>query len=409
MWTALKPLCSLLEWAEVINLNPYLVAQMAEPHDALGITGQCENPFYQMASNFADHLGREEIAEALIQAERLIQKQAMTYPAPKALSDEVLFPRDANMVLANWYAGSSGRQKSVKLKTGNLLSMGQYTESLISAGVAVVGSDPFSDGFNTFATVTVAVPAGTSADEVVLYLPASAIPAGYSRADCQVRPVKVSISGNVATITFKLLLLVKPALYLKMSPDILNAATAANYATTVDVYRRTIDLDESGSLIWEVGRDCDNPPCSYELLSGCFQPIDKRLGYVAPVPASFDSVTQEYERLFPNRGRAPDRVEVNYIAGIPLGSDGMLHPLWRSMTAKLATALLPAKSAGCAHADLRLNHYRSIPTDNDGNTNVPIEVINRCAEWFGVTGRGAIECLTMLTSEDLTINRVAYA
>lgn len=404
MWSKLKPLCTLYEWADVIGIHPYLVAQIGEPREQLSYSfGQCENPFYQQAHARSDALGRDDVAEALLNAQDLICKFTNTMPAPFAHSEDVIYPREANLRLGQLWMGSSGRMKPVKTRYANLIAVGVYEETLIEADAAIVATDPYSDGFNTLATVTVNVPAGTDESEVVCFFSSGDIPAPLSREDCEIRPVSVSISGNVATITFPLVLAVLIANFLKLVPVPLDA-TDTIYATTVDVYRRTVDLTQAGTLIWETGIPCDTPPCTVSISTGCFRATNARQGYVTPVPAEYDDAEAEWVRLYPDTPYAPDRVTVNYICGVPRIKH-QLNPIWKDAVAKLATALLPNKSLGCAYADLRLSYYRNLPTRDDGSLEVTQSMLNAASAVFGTAGRGAVQAYAKLNDPALRIGR----
>lgn len=408
MWSKLKPLCTLYDWADTIGIHPYLVAQITQPRETLSRSfGQCENPFYQYAHQGSDTLAREDVAKALIDAQELIAKLTDTMPAPYYCAEDVAYPRPANLALSQMWSGSSGRLKPIELTYGNVITMGQYEETVLSAGAAIVKSDPNADGFDTLATVTVAVPAGTVENEITVYFVA-ADRSGLARELCDIRPVSVSISGLVATITFPLILAVKIANFLKLAPDDLDATDASIYATTVDVYRRTVDIGASGTLIWETNIPCDDPPCEVSVTTACFHATNAKLGWVTPQPAEYDDATAEFARLCPGTPYAPDRVTAHYISGIPL-VNGRLNPTWRIATAKLATALLPNKSLGCAIADLRLMYYRNLPTKDDGTLEVTQSMLDGASAVFGVAGRGAVEAYALLNNQNYKIGKAAYA
>jgi len=410
MWTKNKPLLSLLEWSEVIGINPYLLAQIGTPPTDLSIElGQCENVFYQGASQRSDHLSREDIALAILQAETYISQWALTYPAPKFESYTLQYPRPANLNWRQLWIGASGRLKSLETNFGNIISVGSYTEAVLQAGAAVVGSDPYSDGFNTQFTITVAVPAGTLASEVVLYFASADIPPALSQSDCEIRPIKTVISGLVATITGSMTQLVKIANYLKLVPATLNVTDAAIYATTVDVYRRTVDLNNSAALIWDL-EYCPSPPCNYTYTGACFYETDKAQGYIAPVPATWDEATQQYSRVCSGRYDAPDRVVLNVVSGIPRDADGRMAQPWKLVIAYLSVGLfLQNKTCGCALADQILFALRSMPMKDDGALEISQSLFDAVSARFGVVNRGTVKAYTQVSTWDtLKIYRSAH-
>lgn len=400
MWTQAKPLLSLYEWSQVIGLNPYIVAQIGEPSNLLSRElGRCERPFFQQADQGFEALSREDVAQAIIEAERLISELALTYPAPQYDAQTVVYPREARLDYTQLWMGSTGRLKPVYYKYGNIISMGVYTETLIEADVAITPDDPYSDGFDTTFSATVTVPAGTTADELTFYFSAADIPDEFSRPEMDIRPLKVSISGNTATIRGKMVQVVLVENYLKQVPDILDATDTAIYAGTIDVYRRTIDLTQSGSIQWDNLGFCPDPPCTYTAASACFYATDANQGIVTPIPGQFDADLQEYERVFPDRWRAPDRVAMNVISGIPRLDNGQMANPWRKWVAMLATALMPqSKACGCDVADTILYYYRSLPLRDDGTLEVSQNLVDAAGSAWGCGYRGAVRVYAELIS-----------
>ena len=410
MWTETNTLLSLSEWAKEIGINPLIVAQIGEPRSAVRRdletdAKNCQDVFYQFASQTGDALAREEIAQAIAQAETLIAKYTNTHIAPVQGTEVISYPRDANLAYGQLWYGNSFRRKAVKTQYGNIQSTGVYEETLIQADVAITSSDPLSQGFNTRFSATVTVPAGTTADEIKVYFNASDR-LHYELEDMEIRPVQISISGTTATITGDNWLLVKPVYYVPFVPQVLDA-TGAIYATTFDVYRQQIDLAQSGSLIWEnatyLDSGCVDTPCTFELSSGCFAPADTRLGYVIPLPAEYDATLEQYTALCPSQTFAPDRVVLNYISGVSRTDAGLIAQPLRRATALLATALLPNRTCGCARADLRLFHYRQIPLDDSGNLQVAQPIFDAAANTFGVAGRGAIQAFQILHDNEAIV------
>lgn len=411
MWTQTKSLLTLTEWASILGINPYIVAQVGAPPEAIARgLGQCQRVLYQDGGRNVEVLGREEIAQSLQDAERLISQRLNTFPAPTARRETLAYPRAGNLAYGQLWYGPSTRLKSVRTDFGRILAMGTLTETLVEADVAVVTSDPYTDGFDTFFTASVTVPDGTTAEEVTVYFSAGDIPPDLTRADCEIRPVSVSISGNTATLTGSLLLLINLTHYRKLVPQELDA-TDSIYVTTIDVYRRTVDPSTSGTLyfenLWWDGC-ADSTPCTFELETGCFKATDPVQGWVAPFPAEWDAEEAAFSRLFPDTVFAPDRVDVQYLCGYPRVNGRMQTPLAQAV-AYLATALLPAREMGCDRADQRIFYYRGIPANNEGLPEVDQQALSLAAQWFGVTGRGAIRAAAILQQDTLHIYRTVHA
>lgn len=409
MWTYLKPNCSLLEWSTLIGFNPYYVAQVGTPANLLANdVGQCENVFFQTAAQRNDHLSREDIAQALLDAEQTLAEKALTYAAPTFEAYPVSYPRPSRLDYTQLWSGSTGRLKPVAYKYGNIITMGLPVDTLLQANVAITPADPYSDGFDTTFTATVAVAAGTLASELRVTFSAGDTPSDLQTEDMRIYPLTITISGLVATIQGYMTQVILVENYRKRVPVALDATDAAIYATTIDVYRRTYDLNQSGTLYWDNMDGCPEPPCTYSLSNACFYATDPPLGYVTPVPGSFDSVTDEYERVYSGHWRAPDRVSMNVTSGIPRASNGQVAKPWQAMIAYLATAMLPQqKSCGCDQADTILYFYRSMPIREDGTLEASQAVLDAASAEFGMeVNRGVLRAYQLLIkSETLRVYR----
>jgi len=408
MWAKTKTLLSLNEWSEIIGINPWVISQVIEPRTSIlqqiseGVDVEtCARAFFQSFRS-TGALTREEIAQAIAQAERLIAKATRTWPGPTEDQETVRYPRHSDLRAVNLWYGPSNRIKAIQMPYSHIISTGTYTEAVVEAGRPVVESDPMTDGFNTQFTVTATVAAGTQENEIKLYF-ASGDYFGLDRVDLEIRPISVSITGLTATITGDLYNLITVDNYLKLRPVELNAEDAI-YATTVDVYRQTVDLTNSGTLQWENSTystgDCSIPPCTMTVSAACFTATDPQHGWISPVPAQYDADLEAYARLFPNNSFAPDKVLANYISGIQR-INGRIEPTWARAVAYLATALLPQRSSGCDRADQRIHYYRSLPQDDDGNLEITNEAILVASKMFGVSGRGAITSAQLLNDPEM--------
>lgn len=396
MWSKTKPLLSLWQYSQILGINPFIFAQIGTPSEDLGrIRGQCETVFYQSAAQYGEHLSRDDIAQALVRAQNLIAKWQLTYPAPKQiLAEQLQYPRPHNFSYEQLWRGASRRLKSVTTTWGNIFSTGVWTLTEIETDVAVTLSDPYGDGFDTYFSASVTVPTGTGVGELKAYF---SVGDRYTLTfeEAEIQGFQVSISGTTATLSGSITLLVQPALYLKLVPDDLTVSDATNYVTTIDVYRQTVDLSQSGTLLWD-NEDCgDGNPCTASVTTACFKPTDTASGYLQVVPATWDADTSAFVRAYPYYNRAPDRVQINYISGVALSDTGLMRDDWAQATAMLATAIFPqSKICGCTQADTILFFYRQLPVDKNGTLEISQEVMTEAAQVFGSNNRGA--CLAYI-------------
>lgn len=387
MRTRYRSLLTLFEFAEIIGLHPFWMSQIDQDVPRRGSVQNitCEHVLFQDAWQGFDHLGREEIAQSISNAEDMISSILGYQPAPKyVVSEPHTYPQPLRRTYFPY----------IETRNGYIQAIG--TELLTVIGdTSVTLTTPVLLGFQDGFTATIAVPAGTTEDEIAVFFK-TADRVGLALEDCEIRPVKVSISANVATITGHITLLVKPEHQIKPNPDKLSATNVATYVTDISVYRRTTDLSDTGNLIWVKPDPCDDPPCSLELKTACFALIDDIKGWLEPVEATYNEETAQFASSDPFcRTYLPTRLRVNYLAGFPLVQRRMYYQLAR-IIAYLACALLPNRTAGCNRADQRLFYYRELPIDGKGNLEVPRDLYERAGKTFGVMGRGACEALVLL-------------
>ncbi len=400
---------SIWEWARYIGINPFYVAQIGTnvPRAAPVQNDKCDAVMFQHAFQQFDHLSREEIADSISHAEQLFFENIGYWPAPMYVSEEIRnYPKHYNlhavyttgratqsgflpMGNVSSLRGSDERFKAVRLKGGWIQSIGTRNSTLVEAGAAVVLSDTDSDSVKDRFTITVTVVAGTLASEIEAEF-ITADRGVLTREEAgAIRPLEVSITGTTATITGWIMLLVKPTLQEALAADTLDAETDANYAATVDIYRVVTDGTDTGNLIWENLYPCNqSDPCLSIAQTACFQARDLERGFIAPVPALYNSDITQFLAQYPTIGyREPDRVAVNYLSGFARQSNGQMDRNHARIIALLATALLPNKTCGCDRANQRLEYYRDMPKDKQGNSEVTETMLDNP---FG-TGRGAIE------------------
>src|SRR6185503_15252234 len=159
---------------------------------------------------------------------------------------------------------------------------------------------------------------------------------------------------------------VKPLLYETGAP--LDPATAANFAGTVDIYRRYTDPDgittdtSQAVLIWETTPcgggwwcGCDNgatfttnssDPAAVAYAIARAGIRDSINGEIAPGPAAYNSTAGVFAATSFATGFEPDRVILRYRAGVPLEA-GQMARRWQVIVARMAMAEMPERLAAC--------------------------------------------------------------
>lgn len=185
------------EWASIVGMNPIHFNGMF--NNTLYPNNDCTGPWFQFAYQHSDRVGIEDLAQAIQSAEQEIEAEVGYNLMPSWTIDERLpYPKSGNMGVINVLGTNArGVLKAIEARKGHMISGGVRTKTLLAANSAVVRTDVDGDGYAETATVVVPITT-TDTNEVHLYY------AGQGGVDIwEIRPIKVSINGGNATITFK--------------------------------------------------------------------------------------------------------------------------------------------------------------------------------------------------------------
>jgi hypothetical protein len=246
-----------------------------------------------------------------------------------------------------------------------LISGGIRASSLIDDALAVVRSDEDGDSYDETCTVTFATTV-TDPCEIRLYYPGEGGDPAW-----EIRPITVSISAGTATVVFKIWQIVEKTLLTRINPDPVDAATAANFETTVDAYRVYNDPSQMATLLWEQdpvlcdscnGTGCER--CSHAAQTACLLARDRRLGFFAYEPATWDADDEEYDSAGLAVQRDPDQLRLWYYAGWEAKDPRItcprvqMDPYWEKAVAHFAAALLDRPICACNNAREYAEHWR---------------------------------------------------
>lgn len=348
----------LFEYGAVMGLNPWELAQVGQGFGD-GLNPQCAHVFYQYQWQ-KDFISREELALSIADAEAMIANELGYWPAPHYMVDEVIqYPRPHQ----SWRFGSGvtprGDWKPVETRWHKVIGGGVFNRTSIGTK-PVAFTDEDGDGVTeTFQVQTVTTV--TDPDEIAIYFKSADRNSEPVDETWRIRPVHVTISGGTATITGHTSQLVLPDLTTVINPQNLSIAEAGNFAQEVEVYRvfrdttATSSTPYQGVAIWDEIPDCD-ADCTFSIKELCIAPRNNAQGRVAVnygTPSSWPEC------------REPDRLQVNYLSGVPLVNGRMDGEMAR-IVARLATALLPADKCGCERSNRILNYWRIRPSDGEG-------------------------------------------
>lgn len=360
-------------WAKLFGMHPLHFNQVRlvdNPH--------CDHIMFQYEWQAADHVGREEIAQAIAEAETRIENALRYRLAPGWEVDEwhpTHRPFNSAMVNLN-SADSRGYNQTVRANWGYMISGGREAKDLVSAEANIVYTDVDGDNYFEKATVTVATVAQDK-NEIAVFYP------GHSGDDAwEIRPINVVISGGTVTITFRREECVIEDLleaYDIEGGEALGTDDDA-FLTEVDVYRRYNDPQTQASFLWEPmangwcavcnGSGCAS--CAYSAQTGCLIVRgDPRQSIIAYHPAEWDSVENEFTNHSWDVSRQPDIVRLYYYAGWRNKSQeyvSRMDPQWERAVAYMAAAQLDRPPCDCAKGNW--NKWREdltlVSGDEDG-------------------------------------------
>jgi len=333
----------------------------------IGIDGSnCADVFYQYFWQ-RNAISMDELALAIQRAEDMLAKALTYYPAPKYIVGEPVqfekkHPIHREYGLQAWsdlyYGypyrhpyGASVQTRFHKIQTGGTLARTFIADTAdltlfdSTTGVAAVAPN-INDSFTCTVATTI-----TDASEIGVYFrPADRVPVSVGVDESwRLRPVHVSISGGVATITGHSTLLVRPALRTIPNPEPLDVTDATIYTGQLSVYRVYTDTDNAGVALWNAIDDCSDAPCEATETAICMGNRSWNMGR-AFIGYTESNCCTDY--------RAPEQVRLSYLAGLPLTDDGQMQPEMAQYVAHLATGLLANFPCGCDRANKIIEWYR---------------------------------------------------
>jgi hypothetical protein len=295
-------------------------------------------------------------------------------------------------------------------------SGGFRSTTLIENDVAIVYSDTDADGYLDRATVTttIPVPTGTRPEEIHAVYPGK----DANDRTWNIRAQSVSIDGDgLATIILRREWLVKEEIQEALDARAQDGMDAANFITTLDVYRVRVDPSVQSSFMFNSGcancallsgGDCN--VCGYTESEGCLQVVNSRLGQVS---ASLGTWQGEG---FVNCGNFVQcgplaKVRAQYVAGYPLeitnGVAKMQTRLELAVT-RLAMAKLDRPMCECESVQATMAYWTqdmaSTVIDSGGAANTRQISQALLDSEFGTT-RGGLWVFGLLRNDRVPVTR----
>jgi hypothetical protein len=377
-----KNLLPLYTFFEMMGFHPWHAAGIAGTGDLAVNTG-CNTLVRRYEWQNSDAAGALSVAQAIADAETKLTQYLGYSPAPHYVTETRAWP------VSDGPWGSDGRWLDMQLEEEEIRAVGVETVAAIQTSAAVTYSDEDGDGIDDTFTVSASTSI-TDASQIALYFSSGDRFNGWGATTAlaprwRLQPVQVTISGGTVTVRGPKQLCVKPIKYegaVNIGANGLDPDTAANFVTTLDIYQRYTATDgntvttSQAVITWET-RPCHgwwcccSSCCSSDPNSGSpYDPAavaqavarvgirDSKRGLVTPAQASYDSTTGIWSSLDWNVCTQPDRVTLRYLAGFPLGSDGLMQEPYRTVVARLAAAELARNVCGCEQANRALYYWQ---------------------------------------------------
>lgn len=352
------PLLSLELFRERLGYNPWHFFQLSNS-TTTPRNSSCNDLVYEHEWQNASAVGRAEIRRALVLAQEQLASWLRYDVAPAYREDTVAWPRLAD---AAWdrtgQFDQRGQFLSVILPRTQIQRIG-YQRTTLIGNASVTYTDENGDGLDDTFTVSIATSV-TDTAQLGVYVAATDRYDGSGLSQrWRIAPVRVSVSGGIATITGRAWLAVRPVLY-EESTQAINPADATRFCATMDVARHYIDPDGitaddcQATLIY--GPDTGDPASVGEAVARAGI-RDAANGIVAPALATYDATSGTWSSTAWACGLEPNGVLVRYEAGVPL-VDGRMDPYFEELVFILTLANIPGPICACKEANKRLYHYQ---------------------------------------------------
>lgn len=330
----------------------------------------CNDLVYNYAWQANDSAGRTDVLQAIETAEARLREHLNYSIAPHYVT-ETLYPERWHDSKLNkvMYTDVSGRWNAIQLSEGKIQQVGVETRTLIGTvtGISLATTDFDGDGLIDTFTATIATTV-TDVSQIELMFAVGDRWTGEPAGDKWViKPINVTLAGGVATIRGRMWQIVKPVLYESGQP--LDPATAANYATSLEVYRHYCDPTGTTQdtaqavLIWETQpwpyfvapiissitpNSTDPAAVGYALARVTLR--DAEHGIVGFGEAIYDTAGAVWKAVTMTNFRPPDRILIRYLAGDALDSRGFIQEKWAKAVSRFAAAELGKRVCACESA-----------------------------------------------------------
>lgn len=392
----MTPLLSLESFRQtVLGMNPFHFWGLA--NDDVPVTAACKDLLKEYGWQDTDYVSRDDMRQAIENAEALLADFLGFYPAPKYFEQTVDWPRYFDNTRSRLSPmDATGRWIAPRLPAAGYLQaagtelltlVGTATKSNPPAGGdGLVFSDRDGDGLMDTFTITLATAEDEPGKLAVYFAAADRLDGAPVGAAWRIEPVSVSISSGTATIIGRIWTIVRPILYQGVAVESLDPGDitpTGPYAQSLEVYTRTTNPagttaeTAQAMLTWETtpchGWWCCCSGCgagaSYSPSGAVMDPAalataaaratirDSRLGLVGIGEAVYNASSGIWSALPWDVCAEPDRVTVRVLAGYPLENQQMAAK-YRTLVARLAVAELARPASACEQANREMARWQ---------------------------------------------------
>jgi hypothetical protein len=300
----------------IVSYSPILGNQVVIMYNELQRDVACSDPVlqYTWQPRGGGRPGREEIAQAIQQAEDTIYRALRFAPSPRWFEDEVDLTQAHK--LGYWPGGYFG----LRVNNFHVIEPGVERYRYL-ASPEVLYEDSDGDGYKETAVLSFDADSSgvVDADEI------SAFPPGYGPDPAlEIRPLRVEFNNleNKIIITVARHLLARWDLQERLDAQGIDGMADTNFYPELDIYRHYNDPSQAAEIVWPCGGCGVCAACGTQTATGCFWVTDPRNGLIRVGPARW--VEDEYFTGLGNGSwdilgctwvQTPARVKLRYRAG----------------------------------------------------------------------------------------------
>ena len=383
---------SLSEWFDILCINNYYAHQLGQwrndyPTTRIPIEDtNCTQFVFERCHQDCTLAGRDQVCDAILQADQTFLDYMKYPPAPTALCTEFFFgkgDRCLNVSGQRPYAGGVLQLDHFKIQALGKETL-TFVETVTFDATAQL-SDNNGDSLFDRATLTIAKPTNTTADEIALFF----VESDRGNTACcrhEIRPLTVKDNGATFTITIPSWVMVKPSMYESYADgtvdSVLDPQMTTIYPTQIDVYRRWVDTTKAVT-VWRKPVNCgcgltaDTPCYECEETTACIISSEQGLIEVKlPTIGDCGCCAQCAQRLC-----------VHYISG---GCD------YERLIARYAASLLQANVC-CSPTQIAYYAQDFVGVNDRGRIVTPLSDAERSTVWG--TKRAGIEAYRALRNK----------